>query len=138
MPARDAYHAAVRKALEKEQWDITADPLHLEFLDADLWVDLGAEKLLAAERSGRKIAVEIKSFLRASALSEFHDALGQYMNYQEALDHLEPDRTLYLAVPLDTYESFFLTKFGQHAIRRFQLKLLVYIVESEEIAQWIP
>ena len=79
MPAKDAYHAAVRKALEKEDWNITDDPLHLEFLDADLWVDLGAEKLIAAEREGRKIAVEIKSFLSASALSEFHKALGQYM-----------------------------------------------------------
>lgn len=138
MPAKDAYHVAVRKALEKEQWNITDDPLHLEFLDADLWVDLGAEKLIAAEREGRKIAVEIKSFLSASALSEFHKALGQYMNYLEALTNLEPDRTLYLAVPLDVYETFFLTRFGQHAIQRFQLKLIVYMVESEVIAQWLP
>lgn len=50
--ARDAYHSAVRKALEKENWEITADPLHLEFLDADLWIDLGAEKLIAADRAG--------------------------------------------------------------------------------------
>lgn len=138
MPAKDAYHTAVRKALEKEDWNITDDPLHLEFLDADLWVDLGAEKLIAAEREGRKIAVEIKSFLSASALSEFHKALGQYMNYLEALANLEPDRTLYLAVPLDVYETFFLTRFGQHAILRFQLKLIVYVVESEVIAQWLP
>lgn len=64
MPARDAYHSAVRKALEKEQWKITADPLHLEFLDADLWVDLGAEKLLAAERSGRnqKLSAGVGAF----------------------------------------------------------------------------
>lgn len=138
MPAKDAYHQAARKALEKENWNITDDPLHLEFLDADLWVDLGAEKLIAAEREGRKIAVEIKSFLSASALSEFHKALGQYMNYLEALASLEPDRTLYLAVPLDVYETFFLTRFGQHAIKRFQLKLIVYVVESEVIAQWLP
>lgn len=136
--ARDAYHSAVRKALEKENWEITADPLHLEFLDADLWIDLGAEKLIAADRAGQKIAVEIKSFLSASALSEFHKALGQYMNYLEALAHLEPDRILYLAVPLDVYETFFLTRFGQHAIQRFQLRLIVYAVESEVITQWLP
>ena len=138
MMARDAYHSAVRKALEKENWEITADPLHLEFLDADLWIDLGAEKLIAADRAGQKIAVEIKSFLSASALSEFHKALGQYMNYLEALAHLEPDRILYLAVPLDVYETFFLTRFGQHAIQRFQLRLIVYVVESEVITQWLP
>lgn len=48
-------------------------------------IDLGAEKLLAAEREGEKIAVEIKSFLSPSAITDFHLALGQFLNYRTAL-----------------------------------------------------
>lgn len=85
----------------------------------------------------KKIAVEIKSFLRTSAITEFHDALGQYMNYLDALDHLDPNRILYLAVPIDTYEIFFLSPYGQHVIQRYQLKLIVYKTTHEEIVKWI-
>jgi hypothetical protein len=56
-------------------------------------IDLAAEKLIAAEREGEKIAVEVKSFLeRSSAISEFHTALGQFINYRGApgQTHLNP------------------------------------------------
>lgn len=46
-----------------------------------MYIDLGAESIAAAEREGQKIAIEIKSFLGASSISEFHTALGQYFNY---------------------------------------------------------
>ncbi len=59
-----------------------------------MYVDLGAEKLLAAERDGREIAVEIKSFLGLSAINEFHSALGQFLNYRLALGKLEPSRSI--------------------------------------------
>jgi XisH protein len=92
----------------KDQWNITADPLKLKFADKDeVRIDLGAEKLLAAERGNQKIAVEIKSFLNESALFDYHAALGQFLNYRLVLSTLEPDRTLYLAVPLSAYEEFF-------------------------------
>jgi hypothetical protein len=41
-----------------------------------------------------------------------------------------------LAVPLDTYTVFFTLPFAQTAIQRYQLKLLVYNAEREEITQW--
>jgi hypothetical protein len=43
----------------------------------------------------------------ASAISEFHTALGQFINYRAALRREDPDRTLYLAVPNLIYNSFF-------------------------------
>jgi hypothetical protein len=49
----------------------------------------------------------------------------------------EPDRSLYLAVPLDAYETFFQTRFAQTAIARYQLRLVVYNPILEEIVQWI-
>lgn len=74
--------------------DNTHDPLFVRFLDADMFVDLGAERLIAAEKRDEKIAVEIKSFLGSSPLAEFHEALGQFMDYRIALENQEPERTL--------------------------------------------
>jgi hypothetical protein len=59
-------------------------------------IDLGAERVLAAEREGQKIAIEVKSFLiGSSAISEFHRALGQFINYRSALRYEDPERVLY-------------------------------------------
>jgi XisH protein len=77
----------------------------------DIQIDLGAEILVAAEKAGEKIAVEIKNFVSASKISEFHMALGQFINYRTALRTEEPSRNLYLAVPLVTYNDFF-NQFG--------------------------
>ncbi len=85
MPARDKFHDVVRNALIKDGWIITDDPLTLKFGKTDLFVDLGAEKLLAAEKEGKKIAIEIKSFLGKSIISEAQDAIGQFMMYREVL-----------------------------------------------------
>jgi hypothetical protein len=99
---------------------------------------LAAEKLIAAEREGKKIAVEVKSFLeRSSAISEFHTALGQFINYRGALRRLQPERVLYLAVPLTTYKTFFQLDFPKDMILENQLKMLVYDVEQEVIFKWI-
>ena len=51
------------------------------------------------------------------SMSEFHTALGQFMNYRLALREEEPDRILYLAVPSDTYDSFFNLQFIRLAIQ---------------------
>lgn len=98
-----------------------------------MYIDLGAESIIAAEKSGRKIAVEIKSFLGSSTISEFYGALGQFLSYLLALEVQHHGRILYLAVPLDAYDQFFRLEFGQLAIQRYRLKLLVYHAESEEI-----
>jgi XisH protein len=111
--AKDVVHNAIRVALEKDNWSITDDPLYLKAsAKVGLYIDLGAEKLLVAERSGQKIAVEVKSFLGLSAVNEFHLALGQFLNYRLALKRLDPDRILYLAVPVDTYETFFVGNYS--------------------------
>jgi predicted RecB family endonuclease len=76
MAAKDVFHEAVRKGLEKEGWVITDDPLKLQVGGVEMYVDLGAEKIIAAEKDGKKIAVEIKSFIGPSNISEFHTAIG--------------------------------------------------------------
>jgi hypothetical protein len=99
MAARDVFHDVVRRALEKEDWTITHDPLSLNFTDFSLMLDLGAERLLGFDRGSERIAVEIKGFGNALRIHDFHAMMGQYQNYQAALELREPDRQLYLAVP---------------------------------------
>jgi hypothetical protein len=43
--------------------------------------------------------------------------------YRLALQMREPDRSLYLAVPIDTFESFFQEFFIQEVINLYQVKL---------------
>ncbi len=86
MPQRDLDHHAVVHALEKDGWTITNDPFRLEYGRRNLYVDLGAENLLAAEKDQRRIAVEIKGFAGAFAYEEvFSDKLGQLVIRQQQL-----------------------------------------------------
>jgi len=62
MSRRDYYHNEVVDALDKDGWHITDDPLHLAYGGRNLYIDLGAEPTIGAEKQGRKIAVEIKNF----------------------------------------------------------------------------
>lgn len=134
--AKDIFHDIVKKGLEKEGWTITADPLEIEIGGVEMYIDLGAEQLLSAERSGEKIAVEIKSFVSPSNISAFHTAVGQFFNYRVALEVQEPERVLYLAVPLGTYRDFFQKQFIQLVIQRSQLKIIAYDPENEVIVEW--
>jgi len=136
MAAKDLFHNAVKQALLKEQWIITADPLIIKIEGVKFEIDLAAEKVLAAEKAGQKIAVEIKSFLKSSAITDFHSALGQFLNYRLALQMTEPDRSLYLAVPVDTFKSFFQERFIQEIIKLYEVKLIVYNPLQEAIIQW--
>ncbi|MGB5961962.1 MAG: XisH family protein [Coleofasciculaceae cyanobacterium] len=136
MPAKDIFHEAVRKGLEKEAWIITDDPLKLQVGGVEMYIDLGAEKLIAAEKNGEKIAVEIKSFIGRSNISEFHNAIGQFINYRVALEEQYPKRILYLAVPLSTYQSFFSLQFIQTVIKRFEVKIIIYDPANEVIWRW--
>jgi hypothetical protein len=137
MAAKDLYHDGVRRGLEKQQWKITDDPLRFKFGEVNFQVDLAAERILAAERGNKKIAVEIKSFLNPSAVTDFYGALGQFLSYRLVLENTEPERLLYLAIPLDTYQAFFQLEFTQSAVKAYQLKLIVYNSLKEEIVQWI-
>ncbi len=82
MAAHDFFHEMVKQALIQDGWRITDDPLRIRYGGVDTYVDLGAEKLIGAEKADQKIAVEIKSFLGDSTTYEFHLAIGQYIDYR--------------------------------------------------------
>lgn len=138
MSRKDLFHEAVKRALEKDGWVITHDPFTIQISEAvKLKIDLGAKNAIAAQRDQEKIAVEIKSFASESEISEFHAALGQYLNYVQALEDKEPDRTLYLAIPTDTYYDFFQMPFIQKSLKRHSVNIIVYRPTQEELEKWI-
>ena len=137
MAAQDKIHDAVKNALVKDGWTITADPFKIVYEDVGLSADLAAERTLAAERGRKLIIVEIKSFLGPSLHHDLQQALGQFEIYRLFLKLTEPDRVLYLAISKDIYTDFFGRKSVQMVMRETQLKLVVVDLETEEVVQWI-
>lgn len=137
MLAKDIYHDAVKNALIKDGWIITADPYKIKYKDAELFADLSAEKPIAAEQSGRKIVVEIKSFLSPSPMKDFELALGQYILYRNLINLTEPEYKIYLAIKESTYQNFFTRDSIKEIVELNQILMIVVNVEKEEILKWI-
>ena len=136
MPAKDIYHDTVKKALIKDGWMITHDPLRLRWGTDLLYVDLGAERLLTATKKDQKIAVEVKSFVSPSNITSLESALGQYILYQNIIEEIEPDRTLYLAVHEEIFSTVFEESLGRMIIDKNHLKLLIFNRTEEVIVKW--
>lgn len=138
MPARDIYHSTVKTALEKDGWTITHDPFPLQIGTNRLSADLGAERLISAEKGIQKIVVEVKSFVGQSDVKDLEQALGQYILYRQILNETKIERDLYLAVSRLTFNSIFTIQLGQMLLTNQIIKLIVFDDESEVIVQWIP
>jgi hypothetical protein len=139
MSARDIYHNHVKAALEKDGWTITHDPLRVERRKHQkLQIDLGAERLLGAEKGTRKIAVEIKSFVGASELDDLYNAVGQFVIYRNTLKRIEPQRELFLGIRSTVYKSLFADPNDEELRSEENIKLLVFNARTKEIVKWIP
>jgi hypothetical protein len=134
---RDIIHNAVKNALIKDGWQITADPYRIAYEEVKLYADLAAERPFAAEREGRKIVVEVKSFLHPSPIHDFEIALGQYNLYRELLAVIAPERKLYLAVSDSLQDNFLSGKAIQRIIQQQQLYILLVNISNEEVTKWI-
>ena len=138
MPARDKYHSQVRNALIKDEWTITHDPLRLTWGAKDMYVDLGAERLIAAEKGTQKIAVEIKTFTSLSEMEDLEKAVGQYVVYHDVMSKVEPERELYLAVSETVFVSLFEEPIGRLLLDNHRVRLIVFDPQREVIRQWTP
>ncbi len=137
MAKRDKFHDAVRHGLEADGWIITHDPYVVKFGRQTLQVDLGAEMPIAAEKEGKKIAVEIKTFAGVTAMNDLYQAVGQYLIYKSLIRDQEADRVLYLAVPNDAYQENFYPSHGNKIREELNIHLVIYNPKEEEIAKWI-
>lgn len=128
----------VKAALVKEGWKITHDPYTLPSGRRNLFVDLGAERLIAAERGAETIAVEIKSFLHDSEVADLEDALGQFVLYRAALRRHDPSRRLLVAVPVDAFDSIWSDDMGRDVVEDEKVPLLIFDPIEEVIKRWMP
>jgi hypothetical protein len=135
--ARDIFHENVKEALIKEGWEITADPLTFKIGKVQVQIDLGAERLIAAERGTEKIAIEIKTFGSPSFITALYEAVGKYIIYRNVLSSIQSDRTLYLAIPENIYNRYFSEKVIQKTIQEENFKLVIYNQSLQTITQWI-
>lgn len=138
MARKDIYYGTVKKALAKDDWKITHDPFRLRIGKKRLAMDLGAERLISAEKGTRKIIVEIKSFLGRSDVKDLQQALGQYVMYQQVLMEQQIGRELYLAVPRRTYQTIFQSELGKILLQKELVRLLVFDEVQEVIVEWVP
>lgn len=136
MPAKDLYHDAMKNALSKDGWMITRDPLTIEYEEIQVYADMAATKLFAAERNARKIAVEVKSFISPSPVPDLEVALGQYITYRSFLSLTDPERQVYLAIREEIFNSFFQFKAVQTIIEQNQILLIVIDTANEVIVRW--
>jgi XisH protein. len=138
VPAKDIYHDTVKRALQKDGWIITHDPFPLQIGRKRLSADLGAERLINAEKGTQKIVVEVKSFVGRSDVKDLEQALGQYILYRQVLNEMRIDRSLYLAISQPIFNSVFTIELGQVLLKNQIIKLIVFDDQSEAIVQWIP
>lgn len=137
MARRDNTHEIVKAALEREGWVITNDPLPVKIGRKSAQIDLGAEQLVAAERGSEKIAVEIKSFIGTSTITEFYRATGQFQLYQRAMKRQYPDRVLYLALPVATYEELAYDIFEFEDFEDLGHQIIIYDNDENAPLKWI-
>ncbi len=136
MPAKDIYHDAVKNALIKDGWTITADPYYIIYKKLRLVADLEAKHSLSAQKKDEKIVVEIKSFISPSFIYDLERAVGQYIIYRNFLSRTSPNHQLYLALSQRIYQANF-DETIQIIVDENQLKLIIIDMEKEVISQWI-
>lgn len=137
--AKDIFHDAAKHALEKAGWTITHEfyPIRDKIRDIRYDIDLAAERVIAAEKGAEKIAVEVKSLLQPSLTYEFHAVLGKFLVYLHGLKHQEPERVLYVAIPLFAWNKISQMPGLMEVIEIYQVRIIVFKPNTETIVTWI-
>lgn len=108
-----------------------------DLLKDALTIDIGAEKLIIAEKGVEKIAVEVKSFLGDSLIYDFHGALGQLLVYKVNLEIQEPERELFLAIPAAVYERMTQQRIFEVVAERYDVNFLIYEPIEKKVVSWV-
>lgn len=134
LPAKDYYHDTVVIALQKAGWSPIIEQVGIIIEERRLWIDIRA----VSEAEQRAILVEVKGFENmASPVEYLAQATGKYALYRAALNYLNLDLPLYMAVPEAAYRGILSEAIGQQTLQQNNVHLLVFDPESEEIVAWI-
>lgn len=64
--------------------------------------------------------------------------MGQYILYNDILQRTEPERELYLGIPIEVFEELFEgDKFADILLENHRLKLIISNPKIEEVVKWI-
>jgi hypothetical protein len=135
--ARDLFHHDVKEALIKAGWIVTDDPLSFKIGKMQIQIDLGAERLIAAEKGSERIAIEIKTFGGLSFITALYEAIGKYIIYRNVLKRIQPDRMLFLALPETIFERFFEESVIHETVQEEGINLILYNQTDKLITRWI-
>lgn len=69
-------------------------------------------------------------------MNKFHTALGQYIDYRDAIEDAEIQRELFLAVSVTTYAEIQELHFVKRQINKYQLKFIVIDILNKKVEQW--
>jgi hypothetical protein len=64
--------------------------------------------------------------------------IGQFIVYRAALDFLQDNTPLYVAISEHSYHEIILHPLGQKSIENIPILFMIYDAEKEEILKWIP
>lgn len=135
--ALDKIHKDVKTALEKEGWKITKDPYLIPSGGINFKIDLESEKVIAAEKNGDRIAVEVKSLVGTSLVYAFYPAFGQYLFYRDALNDEGIDQEVYMAISNVSFIRINRIPFLRKRIKQYNIKFIVVDTYKQKIIKWI-
>jgi hypothetical protein len=135
--AKDKIHTPFKEALIQDGWLITDDPLYIKVGNLTVFIDLGAEPVLFAEKEDERIAVEVKTFGNPSFMTALYEAVGKYTVYRKALKLDESDRVLYLAMPEDVYDRYAKEPLFIGSLEDTNINLILFETTIEKITRWI-
>lgn len=130
MAQLDKIHDAVKNALIKDSWTITAESFQFNFFELELNGDFEAENKVD------KIFIKIDRFFGSSIISDFENALGQFLLYRTVLSELKPDVKTYLAFSASNYYRFFKNNAIKTFIEAERLSFFAVNLEGEKIIKW--
>ena len=87
---------------------------------------------------GSPIPLWVGRFTAASAVAALEEAVGQYVVYQDVLEEMEMERSLYLAVPDYAQEGILSEPIGELLVRKHNIHLIIYNPDTEEVVAWKP
>ena len=134
MPAKDRYHDTVVRALRKSDWTLISEQIAIVMEGRRLWIDIRASR----ESENLAVLIEVKGFeTMPSPVEYLASATGKYSLYQAALDYLNIELPLYMAVPIAAYRGILSEEIGKQTLSRSGVRLMVFDPEHEEIVTWV-
>ena len=134
---KDKIHDAVKRALEKEGWQIVNDPFYLKLQTKTVRIDMEAERFMEAKKGAETILIEVKTLDTSALLYSFYAAYGQYEFYRDSLAKYAINKPIYLATSERVHYEMNAIPELMEWLKKHKVNLLFVDIEEEKIETWI-